>query len=109
MKSQLWAALVSSGLALIWGLGAWRVAKAKESSVLGWRAEASVLALLCCQWLFCAAYVLGSSPEEMETLGSIMLPLLFVIPAILFIGFHVVHRLIRPVNPKETDGDTNAL
>ena len=94
------------GIAAIWGFGAWIVAKRKEPSVLGWRAEAIFLAVLCAQWLFCAIYVPQFNAEEIRLLGKLIGALLFVIPMMLYIGIHVLLRLRNLFRASDADDDT---
>lgn len=91
------AFLLGMGLLCFWT--AWRVWKDREKEEqrlksLGWQAEATASTLLGLQWLFFAFY-LYRRPQLAYLIGDVVIPMLFVLPAIALIGYGLIWRLTQ--------------
>lgn len=89
MTEQSFGVLVALGMTVLWLLGAWRVARKKDGGVLGWKVSVGVFAVLGFQWMYFALY-LSQHPNEQTLLGSLAVPLLLVVPALVAIGAWVI-------------------
>jgi len=87
-------------MAVLWLVGAWRIVAKREESVLGWKANVAVLVVLGFQWGYFAIYLM-QHPNDKALLGTLAVPLLFGVPALLAVGVSIAWRVLDLPSPKK--------